>query len=47
MFQKIKEMFKKKPNYKELYENELGVSEHWEFKYNTLAKSIKEIADKL
>lgn len=47
MFKKIKEIFKKKPNYQELYENEIRAKEHWEFKYNALAKSVKQIANKL
>lgn len=39
----FKKIFKKKPNYKEMYENELAVSEHWEFKYNKLARQLKEL----
>ena len=34
--ERVKELFKKKPDYKAMYDKERVAAEHWEFKYNKL-----------
>lgn len=41
--ERLKNLFTKKPNYKELYEEELKKSERFEFKYNKLRRHLKAI----
>lgn len=41
--EKIKAVFKKKPDYKKLYEESLTAGDNWEFKYNTLSRQLKAI----
>jgi len=35
--------FPKKVDYKALYENQLAVSQNWEYKYNKIARQLREI----
>lgn len=35
--------FSKKVDYKALYENQLVISENWEYKYNKIARQLREI----
>jgi len=41
--EKIKSVFQKKPNYKELYEVERSIAESWEFRYNKLYRQLNAI----
>lgn len=41
--ERLKNLFTKKPNYKELYEEERKTAEGFEFKYNKLRRQLKAI----
>jgi len=41
--ERLKNLFTKKPNYKELYEEEKKQSQVFEFKYNKLSNQLKAI----
>jgi hypothetical protein len=41
--ERLKSLFTKKPNYKELYEEERKTAERFEFKYNKLRRQLKAI----
>jgi hypothetical protein len=41
--ERVKNLFTKKPNYKELYEEERKMAEGFEFKYNKLRRQLKSI----
>lgn len=50
MLHKIKIWFQKwfsKPDYKTMYETKAAEAQHWEFKYNTLSRKLKDLTQDL
>ena len=45
MLNKLKELFKKKPDYKEMYEDKRQESMRWEFKFNKLHRQLQAILE--
>lgn len=45
MLEKIKNVFKKKPNYQQMYEQQKKFADHWEFKYNKVIRQLRQIMD--
>lgn len=45
MIKKLKDLFKRKPNYEKLYLIAKEDARKWEFKYNALSRKVKELVE--